>query len=138
MKDIKLHNVSRADFDLSLDFVKEGKIVHLKKDASCIINKEEYDYLKEQCRGMFENGFIEVLSVPEDEELVESENVMSDEDIEKLFGYKIVTFKNKLNDITSQKLLKDIYRKAIDEGKQATFIKAIESRIKEVNESIVL
>lgn len=139
-KMVKVKNVSRSDFGLSLDFVTEGKHLSLKPNTVVPLTEDEYMYLTTQCPGSFSKGFLEVVDIDEKiaNEKIESQNVMSNEDIEKLLGYSLTTFKKKLDDIDSSTLLKDIRVKAIELGKAEKFIAEIEDKIKELSEGSVL
>lgn len=140
MGKVRIKNVSRGLFDLSLDFVKEGKIVSMKPDTTYILSEEEYDYLAEQCNGVFEDGFLQVIDMDDcKSEKIESENVMTNDQIEDLLSKTIGKFRTEVKKITSDNLLADIYHAAVDRSKDEKYTEAIEKQIKECgNESIVL
>ena len=140
MNTIKVKNVSRNNFDLSLDFVKEGKVFPLKPNSTCTLTQEEYDYVCEQCPGVFEGGFIAVVEAPENVDKVETNeaNVMSDEDIQKMLKLSITTFKKRMENIDSTTLIGDIYRAARERNMDDKYIKAITDRAGEVDAGLVL
>lgn len=137
---IKVKNVSRGNFHIALDFVTPGKYYDLKPNMEVGLTQEEYMYLSTACPGSFKKGFIKVMAVDPkaDVEVIESENVMSNDDIEKLLDYSLPTLKKKLADIDSLNLLRDIRQKADDEGKKEPFMKAIDERIKAVSDGALL
>lgn len=138
-KKYKVKNVSRGQFDLNLGFVKEGKVVQMKPDSTFVLSEDEYNYLIEQCKGAFKNGFLEIVSAPENTEKVESENVLSDEDIDKIVHLTIGRFRNKIKTITSQKALGDIYKAARACNANDKYIEVLENQIKAVGDgSLVL
>ena len=140
MGKVKVKNVSRGLFDINLGFIKEGKVVAMKPDSSYILNEEEYEYLAEQCKEVFEQGFLEVVDI-EDVTFgkVESENVMSNEDIDKILSKTIGKFRTEIKTITSDKLLSDIYKEAIAQSKDVKYLDAIGKQIKDCgNTSLVL
>lgn len=134
----RVKNVSRAVFDLNLDFVKTGRLIRLKPDATVTLTDEELDYLEEQCPNVFKKGFLAV--VGDDKKPVEqNDNVASDDDIAKIIELTIGKFRNRINKITSQDLLKDIFKALEENNKNQKYIDIVSERIKEVGDnSIVL
>lgn len=137
---IKVKNVSRNNFDLSLDFVREGKVFPLKPNSTCTLTQEEYDYICEQCPGVFDAGFLAVVGAPDGVDKVEvnEANIMSDEDIQKALKLSITTFKKRLSQIDSTTLIGDIYRAARARNMDDKYIKAITDRAGEVDAGLVL
>ena len=126
--------MSRGNFDLSLDFVKEGRFISLKDGTTFILTEDEYDYLKEQCSGAFKNGFLEVIGMDDDvkAEKINSENVMTDEEIEKKLGLAIASFRKFVKTVTSEKLLADIFKAAVAASKDEKYLDAVTKQIKEL------
>ena len=134
----KVKNVSRGSFDLNLDFVKSGKIVHLKPEATVSLNDEEFDYLQEQCSSVFDNGFLTVIG-DDKKPVKQNDNVASDDDISQIIELTIGKFRTRINKITSQELLKDIFKALEANNKNQKYIDVVSDRIKEVGDnSIVL
>lgn len=136
----KVKNISRADFHLSLDFVKEGKHYDLKPNTVVNLTVEEMDYLTTQCQGAFVKGFLQVV---EDEktknyDIPVAENVMSEKEIEDLMSLKLPQFKKAIAGITSLHLIKDIRKVADEHDKKETFMKAIDEKIAELAEGSIL
>lgn len=136
----KVKNISRADFHLSLDFVKEGKHYDLKPNTVVNLTVEEMDYLTTQCQGAFAKGFLQVV---EDEktknyDIPMAENVMSEKEIEDLMSLKLPQFKKAIAGITSLHLIKDIRKVADEHDKKETFMKAIDEKIAELAEGSIL
>lgn len=137
---IKVQNVSRNRFTLNLSFVTTKKILRLNPDTVVDITLEEYTYLTTQCPGAFEKGKLKIIKVDENLEItpIESDNVMSNEDIEVLMNLTLPKLKTKVSEITTTSLLKDIRLKAVEVGKQDKFIEVIDSRIVELNNGSIL
>lgn len=131
---VKVKNVSRGDFHLSLDFVKEGKFYDMKPDAIVSLDADEMNYLSTQCAGCFENGFLHVVESKEGAniELPHEGNVMSNEDIEKLINKNLTQFKKEMAKITSQHLVKDIRQACVDANKTDKFIEACDARFSDL------
>ena len=132
----KVKNVSRANYHLSLDFVKEGKHFDLKPNTVVNLTVEEMDYLSTQCQGAFTKGFLQVI---EDENIKDydipvAENVMTEKEIEDLMSLKLPQFKKAIAGITSLHLIKDIRKVADEHDKKETFMKAIDEKIAELAE----
>lgn len=132
----KVKNVSRAEFHLSLDFVKEGKHFDLKPNTVVNLTVEEMDYLSTQCQGAFTKGFLQVVEDEntKDYDIPESENVMTEKEIEDLMSLKLPQFKKAIAGITSLHLIKDIRKVADENDKKETFMKAIDEKIAELAE----
>lgn len=137
---VKVKNVSRNDFGLSLNFVTEGKYIDLKPDTVVPLTADEYMYLLTQCPGSFEKGFLKIIEIDDSlaDEKIESKNVMSNSDIDKLLEMTIAKFKKELVSIDSSSLLKDIRLKAIDLNKNDKFIVEIDERIEAIASGSVL
>lgn len=141
MGKVRIKNVSRGVFDLSLDFVKEGRFVSLNDGATFILSEDEYDYLKEQCPGAFKSGFLKVIAMDDDvtAEKIESENVMTDEEIAKKLELAITGFRKFVKTVTSEKLLADIFKAAVAESKDQKYLDAVTKQIKDLGyEALVL
>ena len=132
----KVKNVSRADFHLSLDFVKEGKHYDLKPNTVVNLTVEEMDYLSTQCQGAFTKGFLQVVEDEntKDYDIPQAENVMTEKEIEDLMSLKLPQFKKAIAGITSLHLIKDIRKVADENDKKETFMKAIDEKIAELAE----
>lgn len=137
---IKIQNISRGLYFLNLDFVKEGKVVELPKDAFYDLNEDEYSYLSTQCKGAFEGGYLKVVSAPTsvDVEEVNTSNQKSIEDIEKLMELNLTKFRSEIKKITNLALMKDIRDVAVAKDKTDKFIEEIDKKIKELAEGSVL
>lgn len=131
---VKVQNVSRADFHLSLDFVKEGKFYDMKPNAIVSLDVDEMNYLTTQCAGCFEKGFLHVVEASGDKdiELPNEDNIMSNEDIEKLINKNLTQFKKDIAKITSQHLIKDIRQACIEANKTDKFVQACDARFSEL------
>ena len=133
----KVKNISRANFHLSLDFVKEGKSYDLKPNTIVNLTIEEMDYLSTQCEGAFTKGFLQVVDLDEkikDYDIPVAENVMTEKEIEDLMSLKLPQFKKAIAGITSLHLIKDIRKVADENDKKETFMKAIDEKIAELAE----
>ena len=132
----KIKNVSRANFHLSLDFVKEGKHFDLKPNTVVNLTVEEMDYLSTQCEGAFTKGFLQVVEDEntKDYDVPQAENVMTEKEIEDLMSLKLPQFKKAIAEVTSLHLIKDIRRVADEHDKKETFMKAIDEKIAELAE----
>lgn len=137
---VKIKNISRNNFGLSLDFVTEGKYLDLKPETVVPLTADEYSYLITQCPGSFKKGFLQVVEIDKslEDEKIESKNVMSNIDIEKLFEMTIAKFKKELSSIDSSALLKDIRLKAIELNKNDKFIAEIDSQIEAIASGSIL
>ncbi len=137
---VKVKNVSRNDFGLSLDFVTEGKYVDLKPDTVVPLTADEYLYLTTQCPGSFEKGFLQVVDIDKtlESEKIESKNVMSTGEIEKLMDLTVAKLKKEISLIDSSSLLKDIRSKAIELNKNDKFIMEIDNQIEAIASGSIL
>lgn len=136
----KIKNVSRTHFFLSLDQVTRGKHFELKPNSVVTVNEDELNYLMVECPNAFKKGYLEVVDTGEikDVEVVETENKMTDEEMEELLGYPFAKMKSQMNKITATHLLKEIRAKAEELNKSNKVIEVIDNRIKEVADSLVL
>lgn len=132
----KVKNVSRADFHLSLDFVKEGKHFDLKPNTVVNLTVEEMDYLSTQCQGAFAKGFLKVIEEEKHEnyDIPVAENVMTEKEIEELMSLKLPQFKKAISGITSLHLMKDIRKTADANNMKETYMNAIDAKITELAE----
>jgi len=138
---VKVKNVSRNDFGLSLDFVTQGKHLDLKPNTIVALSSDEYTYLTTQCPGSFEKGFLEVIEIDKslESEKIESNNVMSSEEISKLLDLTITKFKKDISGINVLGLLRDIRSAAVEANKSDKYIVEIDTQIeKNANGSILL
>lgn len=137
---VKVKNVSRNDFGLSLSFVTDGKYLDLKPDTVVPLTSDEYMYLTTQCPGAFSKGFLAVVEIDDSlaDEKIESKNVMSNSEIEKLLDLTITKFKKELLVIDSSLLLKDIRIKAIELNKSDKYIAEIDNRIQDTADGSLL
>ena len=134
---IKVKNVSRANFYLSLDFVKEGKSYDLKPNTVVNLTVEEMDYLSTQCSGAFTKGFLQVVELDDkvkDYDVPETGNVMTEKEIEDLMSLKLPQFRKAIAEITSLHLIKDIRKVADEHNAKETFMKVIDEKITELAE----
>ena len=136
----KIKNISRADFSLNLSYVTKDRVLLLKPDVAVPVNHDEYSYLISQCPGAFEKGFLKVIDADEKivDEVIESGNEMTDEDIDALMELTPAKFKNKIKTITSQTLVKDIRRRAVELNKSDRFISEIDAKLAELSEGSIL
>jgi hypothetical protein len=139
-KKAKIKNISKCNFILSLDTVNRGKRFDMKPDAAVFVDEDELNYLMTECQGAFKKGYLEVVSKDADieVEVIETENKMSDEEIEELLNSPFTKIKSQVNKITASHLLKEIRAKAEELNKSNKTIEIIDSRIAEVADSLVL
>ena len=140
-KQVKVKNVSRNVFYLNLGFVTPGKVMPMNPDTTVLLTADEYVYLSTQCRGVFDKGFLQVVEKDEslNADVIESRNVMSNEDIQEMLNLTIGKFKTALGKIDSMALLKDIRTAAVEAGKTDRYITEIDARISKIaNGSILL
>ena len=140
-KQVKVQNVSRSDFYLNLGFVTPGKLLPMKPDTIVLLDADEYMYLSTQCRGAFEKGFLKVVEKDEklNADIIESKNVMSNDDITKMLELPIAKFRTALNKIDSDVLLRDIRSAAVEMNKTDKYITEIDKAIeKNADGSILL
>lgn len=137
---IRIQNISRATYFLSLEFVKEGKVVELPDGAFYDLTEDEFSYLNTQCHGVFEKGRLKVISAPAaiEVEEVNTANQKSTEDIEKLMDLTLAKFRAEVKNITSLALMKDIRDVAVERGKTDKFIEEIDKKIKELADGSIL
>lgn len=136
-KMIQVQNVSRGDFHLNLDFVKEGKYFDLKPNSKVHLTTEELDYLSTQCIGVFSGGYLKVVDSTIEDAPVSS-NVMSKEEIQGMMDLTIAKFKTQISKITSLHLLKDIRQEADHVGKTDKFLKVIDDQIEKIADGVKL
>ena len=139
-KVIKIKNTSRRNFSLNLSFVTAKKVLDLKPETEIEITSEEYQYLSTQCPNAFASGCLKVVSAKEDftGDIIESQNVMSDVDIEALMELTPAKLRNKLKNITSIDLVNDIRIKADELGKSDKFMDEINIKIDELANGNIL
>lgn len=137
---VKVKNVSRNDFGLSLSFVTEGKFLDLKPDTVVPLTSDEYMYLVTQCPGAFKKGFLSIVEIDDSlaDEKIESKNVMSNDDIVKLLDLTIAKFKKEISVVDSSILLKDIRLKAVELNKSDKFVAEIDAQIGSVSDGSIL
>lgn len=140
MQKAKIKNVSRGLFFLSLDNVTRGKRFEMRPGSVVTVDEDELNYLMTECPNAFKKGYLEVVDGEkiEDIEIISTENKMSNEEIEQLLNSQFTKIKSQLNKITATHLLKQIRVKAEELNKSNKTIELIDSRIKEVADSLVL
>lgn len=140
MQKAKIKNVSRGLFFLSLDNVTRGKRFEMRPGSVVTVDEDELNYLMTECPNAFKKGYLEVVDGEkiEDIEIISTENKMSNEEIEQLLNSQFTKIKSQLNKITATHLLKQIRAKAEELNKSNKTIELIDSRIKEVADSLVL
>ena len=140
VKFVKVHNTSRGYLFLDLGVENDNKVIEMKPDAIAAISDTAWDYLVNQCPNLFNNGDLELVSVPQDVEVehVETENLYSDEDIAKLVEKSINPFKKEIAKIDSLSVIRDIRLKAQEEGKTKQFMDVIDARIAELADGSIL
>ena len=136
----KIKNVSRADFSLNLSYVTKDRVLLLKPDVAVPVTHDEYSYLVSQCPGAFEKGFLKVIDADKTivDEVIESENVMTEEEIDALMELTPAKLKTKLKGFTSQALVKDIRRRAVELNKSDRFITEIDTKLADLSEGSIL
>lgn len=135
-----IKNVSKGKFILSLNQVSEGKSFEMKPNSIVSVDEDELNYLMNECQGAFKKGYLEVVDLDKDVkvDIVKTENVMSDEEIEELLNAPFAKMKSNINKIEETRLLKEIRQKAEELNKSAKALEIIDNRIKEVANSLVL
>lgn len=130
-KMVKVKNISRNDFGVSLNFVTENKHVNLKPGVVLPLTADEYTYLSTQCPGAFTKGFLQVVEIDPslESEKIESENVASVSDIEKMLELTLPKFKKEISEVECVSLLRDIRTKAIEMDKSERFMEEIDAQI---------
>lgn len=140
-KVIKVKNISRGDFWLNLNDVTKGRVIRMKPDTELPLTMDEYLYLTSQCANAFKKGFLKSIEPNEAiaGDVIETENEMSEQDIEDLMSLTPAKLNNKLKTIDSEKLLKDIRSRASELDKNDKFMNVIDTRLEDVaNGSILL
>lgn len=136
-----IKNISRGDFMLSLHRIS-GKGFTLKPNGEVPVTEDELAYLMNDCQGAFKKGYLEVIkvndSVKENIDIVETENKMTEDEILALLDLAPSRMKPKLAKIEASHLLKEIRQTAEELNKNNKVIEAIDARIKEVADSLVL
>ncbi|MCK9191170.1 MAG: hypothetical protein M0P10_06480 [Sphaerochaetaceae bacterium] len=134
MAKVRIKNISRHNFDLSLEFVKEGKVVSIKPGMSYLLSQDEYDYIKEQSPVLFSNGYLEVVSGDKN---MHSRNVMTDKEIKDFLELPKEQIKTGIEKIDSPLLIRDIFKQALHDGKTHC-MEILDKRIKEIDGDTVL
>lgn len=139
-KKVKVKNVSRGTFYLNLSFVADGKVLPMNPDTIVLLDADEYMYLSTQCRGAFEKGFLQVVEKDETfkADIIESKNVMTVSDVEKLLELTIAKFRTALKKIDSMALLRDIRKMAVEMNKSDKYITEIDNKIEEIADGSIL
>lgn len=135
-----IKNVSKGNFLLSLNQVTAGRSFKMKPNSVVSVDEDELNYLMNDCQGAFKKGYLQVIDLDEEckIDIVETENVMSDEEIEALLNAQYQKIKSQINKIEETRLLKEIRQKAEELNKSTKVIELIDARIKEVADSLVL
>lgn len=135
-----IRNVSKGNFLLSLHQVSSGKSFKMKPNSVVSVDEDELNYLMNECQGAFKKGYLEVVDVDKEckIDIVKTENVMSDEEIEALLNAQFTKIKSQINKIEETRLLKEIRQKAEELNKSNKVLELIDARIKEVADSLVL
>ncbi len=132
MAKINIENISRNPFDLNLDFVTPRKVVTIKPNVSYGLTEDEYSYLVTSCPNLFTKGFFKVKNIPDElknVDVVESSNVMTDNDIVTLLDLPLAKFKKELSKIDSLPLIRDIHSKALELNKTDKYMSEINTKI---------
>lgn len=135
-----IKNVSKGSFLLSLNQVTPGRSFKMKPGSLVSVDEDELNYLMNDCQGAFKKGYLQVVDLDEEckIDIVETENVMSDEEIETLLNAQFTKIKSQINKIEESRLLKEIRQKADELNKSNKVLELIDARIKEVADSLVL
>ena len=137
-----IKNISRGNFFLSLHQITPNKSFDLKPNSEVPVTEDELAYLMNDCQGAFKKGYLEVVkvddNVKEHVDIVETENKMTEDEILALLDLAPSRMKTKLAKIDASHLLKEIRQKAEELNKSNKVMEAIDARIKEVAEGLVL
>lgn len=135
-----IKNVSKGSFLLSLNQVTAGRSFKMKPNSLVGVDEDELNYLMNECQGAFTKGYLQVVDIDEDckIDIVKTENVMSDEEIENLLNSPFAKIKSSINKIDETRLLKEIRQKAEALNKSNKTLEIIDERIKQVADSLVL
>lgn len=132
-KYVKIKNTSRGHLFLDLGMENGNKVIAMKPDATTAITTSAWEYLVNSCPNLFKYGDVELVDKKgTDVEVVETQNLYSNEDIAKLVEKNLTQFKKELNKIDSLSVLKDIRLKASEEGKSKGFMEALDAKIAEL------
>lgn len=136
----QIKNVSKHVFLLSLNQVSAGRSFNLKPNSVVSVDEDELNYLTNECEGAFKKGYLQVVGLDEgcNIDIVETENVMSDDEMETLLNAPFKKIQSEINKINETRLLKEIRQKAEELNKSNKVIELIDNRIKEVATSLVL
>lgn len=139
-KYVKIKNTSRGRLFLDLGMENNNKVIQLKADQTAAITTSAWDYLVNSCPNLFKNGMVKLVEAPKNEEIEEvvTENIYSEVDIAKIVEMKLVAFKKKINEIDSLTVIRDIRKKATEEGKTKGFMEALDERITELGHGSLL
>lgn len=136
-KYVKVRNTSRGYLFLDLKMAG-GKVIEMKADSTAAITTDEYDYLINSCPNLFKGGDLILVNPTKDIETIESENVLSNDDIAKLVELNLTKFKKEIENITSLSVMKDIRTKAVEEDKTKKFMEVIDEKITELADGSIL
>ena len=135
-------NISRGNFFLSLHQITPNKRFDLKPNSEVPLNEDELAYLMNDCQGAFRKGYLEIIKVDdkvkENIDIIKTENKLSEEGIDALLDLAPSKMKTKLAKIDASHLLKEIRQKAEELNKSNKVMEAIDARIKEVADGLVL
>lgn len=135
-----IKNVSKHNFFLSLNQVSAGRNFKMKPNSLVSVDEDELNYLMNECAGAFKKGYLQVVELDKEckVDIVETENTMSDEQMETLLNSPFTKIKSEVKKIEETRLLKEIRQKAEELNKSNKTIELIDERIKEVATSLVL
>lgn len=134
----KIKNVSSGEFILTLDMVTRGKTYTLNPNSEVGVTEDELNYLTVECPNAFKNGFLKAIALNETVEVPVTENEYDDKAIKELLSSPTNSIKKKLKTITAGHVLKEILHEAQEQNKSNAVIEAIEDRIKEISDSLVI
>ena len=135
-----IKNVSKHNFLLSLNQVSAGRIFKMKPNSVVSVDEDELNYLMNECQGAFGKGYLQVIELDKDckVDIVETKNVMSDEQMETLLNSPFNKIKSEIKKIEESRLLKELRQKAEELNKSSKVLELIDVRIAEVATSLVL
>lgn len=136
----KVKNVSVREFNLTFEEIEKGKKFTMQPNSTVAIDEDELIYLTNECPNAFKKGYLEIIDLDESTglEAPVTENKMTEDEMEELLNSPFTKIKSQVNKIEVTHLLKELRVKAEEMDKSSKVMDVIDSRIKEVADSLVL
>lgn len=137
-ENVVLKNTSRGTYYLDLTEITKNKVLTVGIDKNVMLTPNEYEWIATSYPQLFEKGMFEIVKAPNDVEKVESKNIYTADEIEKMMLLTKAKFKTAVNKIEVLEVLRDVRSAAIQAGKPVDFMNIIDNRIAEFDEESVL